>query len=269
MNLIEEVKNFWDKKPCNIKHSNKPIGTKEYFDEVEYKKYFVENHIPEFAEFGKWKNKKVLEIGCGIGTDSINFVRNGADLTCVELSEKTLEVCKKRFEVYGLNAKFICCNAEELDNYIFGETYDLIYSFGVIHHSPNTKKIVENLCKFSQKDTVIKIMIYSLFSFKTIESLFKFGHKFKFNPKKSIEYYAESQLGCPVARTYLKKDVEKLFENYRIISIEKKHIFPYIVKDYVNHVYKKRWFFNFIPQNFFRKLEKYLGWHWLIELKLK
>lgn len=61
---MEKIYNYWNSSPCNIKHSTKEIGTKEYFDEVEHKKYFVEPHILTFADFAKWKNKKVLEIGC-------------------------------------------------------------------------------------------------------------------------------------------------------------------------------------------------------------
>lgn len=98
MDLIEQVREFWDGQPCNIKHSPKPIGTREYFDEVEARKYLVEPHIPGFAQFERWRGKKVLEIGCGIGTDSINFARHGADLSVVELSKKSLEICWKRFE---------------------------------------------------------------------------------------------------------------------------------------------------------------------------
>ena len=72
---MEQIKNYWNNQPCNINHSSKEILSKEYFDEVEIKKYFVEPHIPKFAEFDKWKDKRVLEIGCGIGTDSINFAK--------------------------------------------------------------------------------------------------------------------------------------------------------------------------------------------------
>ena len=61
---IETVEKYWNDRPCNIRHSNLEIGTIEYFEEVEKKKYFVEPHIPSFAEFSKYKNKKVLEIGC-------------------------------------------------------------------------------------------------------------------------------------------------------------------------------------------------------------
>ena len=64
---ISEVEEFWDARPCNIRHSKKSIGTKEYFNEVESRKYFVEPHIPVFAEFSKWKGKKVLEIGLTCG----------------------------------------------------------------------------------------------------------------------------------------------------------------------------------------------------------
>src|SRR5713226_1356279 len=99
---ITVVRDFWNRRPCNIRHSTKPVGTKEYFDEVEKRKYFVEPHIPAFAQFERWRGKRVLEIGCGIGTDAVNFARAGALYTGVELSQTSLELTKKRFEVFGL-----------------------------------------------------------------------------------------------------------------------------------------------------------------------
>src|SRR2546422_214830 len=136
---ITKVSDYWNSRPCNIRHSLKPLGTREYFDEVEARKYFVEPHIPRFAEFERWKGKKVLEIGCGIGTDTINFARHGAQVTVVELSEKSLEVARRRAEVFGLadRIQFYQGDAEQLPQILPPQRFDLVYSFGVIHHTPH------------------------------------------------------------------------------------------------------------------------------------
>ena len=116
--VIDQVRAYWSRRPCNIRHSTKPVGTREYFDEVEARKYFVEPHIPAFADFERWRGKKVLEIGCGIGTDSINFARARADITVVDLSHESLDVCRKRFEVFGLEANFYEGDAEHLSEFV-------------------------------------------------------------------------------------------------------------------------------------------------------
>ncbi len=268
---IEDVKNFWNKRPCNIRHSTKVVGTKEYFDEVETRKYLVEPHIPKFAEFDKWNGKKVLEIGCGIGTDSINFARSGAYITCTDLSEESLLLCQKRFKVYELStaAWLYEVNAEELDSKVPIGKYDLIYSFGVIHHSPNPEKIIDQLSKYMDKNSEARIMLYNKYSWKSLEFFLTNGWKFGFNWSRTIEYYAEAQLGCPVAYTYTKKGIEKLLQNYEIISIKKNHIFPYKIEDYIEYKYNKRFIFRVLPKKIFSWLESILGWHYLIIFKKK
>ena len=96
----------------------------------------------KFADFVRWRGKKVLEIGCGIGTDSINFARAGADVTVVDLSDESLQLCETRFDVYGLKAHFYLGDAEELSKVVPVENYALIYSFGVIHHTPRPERVM-------------------------------------------------------------------------------------------------------------------------------
>ena len=114
---LKEVQDFWNARPCNLRHSNAPIGTKQYFDEVEERKYFVEPHIPAFADFPKWAGKRVLEIGCGMGTDATNFARNGAIYTGVELSSESLNLARKRFEVFGLSGRLLREMLKKLINF--------------------------------------------------------------------------------------------------------------------------------------------------------
>jgi len=102
---INIVSKFWNKHPCNIKHSKSIFGTKKYFNEIEKRKYFVEPHIPQFTQFAKWKNKEVLEIGCGIGTDTINFARAGAFVTAVDVSKSSISIAKKRSQIFVLTKR--------------------------------------------------------------------------------------------------------------------------------------------------------------------
>ncbi|HHN63798.1 MAG TPA: class I SAM-dependent methyltransferase [Nitrospirae bacterium] len=256
MTDIKVVKQYWDKRPCNIRHSPKQVGTREYFDEVERRKYFVEPHIPLFAQFERWKGKRVLELGCGIGTDSINFARAGADLTVVELSPKSLEICRERFRCYGLNARFYQGNIEELSSIVPVEKYDLVYSFGVIHHTPHPEKVVSEVKKYMGEDSEFRLMLYAKNSWKA------------FMIEAGLDQ-PEAQNGCPIARTYSHDEIRELLREYEIISIEQDHIFPYVVEKYINYEYVKQPWFEAMPEKMFRILEKKLGWHTLIVARLK
>lgn len=253
---ITEVKKFWNDRPCNVRHSSKEVGTKEYFIEVERKKFKVEPHILNFTEFPKWKDKKVLEIGCGLGTVGINFAFSGADYNGVELSDESLELAKKRFEVFGQRGKFYSGNAEELSSFVPVETYDLIYSFGVIHHSPYPKKIISEIRKYMNENSVLKIMLYAKDSWKN------------YMIDAGLDQ-PEAQRGCPIANTYTKQDVMDLMDGYEVLSIEQDHIFPYQIEPYKNGEYVKQPWFESMPPEMFRVLEKNLGWHLLITAKLK
>jgi SAM-dependent methyltransferase len=163
---LDVVRDYWNRRPCNIRHSQAEIGSKEYFDKVEARKYMVEPHIPAFADFPYWKGKRVLEIGCGLGTDATNFARASAEYTGLELSSASLELTKKRFEVFGLNGTFYLGNAEELTDIIPSQKFDLIYSFGVIHHTPNPGRVIEAARNYLDAGSEFRLMLYAKHSWK-------------------------------------------------------------------------------------------------------
>ena len=264
MATIENVREFWNVRPCNVRHSPRPIGSREYFDEVEARKYFVEPHIPGFAQLERWRGKKVLEIGCGIGTDSINFARAGADLTVVELSEASLELCRQRFEVFGLTARFWLGNAEELSTFVPVERYDLVYAFGVIHHSPDPSKIVREIRKYIDTRSEIRLMLYSKWSGKVAWIILKSGRGAFWRAAELVRRHSEAQEGCPVTYAYSFAEIRELLHAFEIVSIRKDHVFPYVVDKYVRYEYEKAWYFRWMPVSLFRWLEQRLGWHTLV-----
>jgi len=254
---IETVQAYWDARPCNIRHSVKPVGSKEYFDEVEKRKYFVEPHIPGFAQFERWRGKRVLEIGCGIGTDTINFARAGAEVTAVDLSSESLNLAKRRAEVFGLddNVVFYQANAEELTSHVPAQIYDLVYSFGVIHHTPNPRSAIAQIRHYMTPSSELRVMLYAKRSWKNIMIEAGFDQP-------------EAQSGCPIAFTFTRREIRDLLEGFDILEIRQDHIFPFVIEKYVKYDYEIAPWFSAMPKDMFAALEKSLGWHMLITARL-
>jgi SAM-dependent methyltransferase len=263
---MDAVKKFWNERPCNIRHSSAEIGTLTFFDEVEQRKYFVEPHIPMFADFQSWSGKNVLEVGCGIGTDSINFLRNGAKLTAIDVSEESVNIAKKRASVYGFDPScFSVTNAEEMN---LEKNFDLVYSFGVIHHSPHPKKIIEQIAKHQDVDQELRIMLYSKISYKLFWAMHTFDRWDMSTMNDTIKEYAEAQQGCPFAETYTFDEVKELLHPwYEITNIQKDHIFKWNIDKYINKVYEIDSAWKGVSDKDFRSLEKELGWHTLVKAK--
>ena len=265
---LDRVRAYWDARPCNIRHSPLPVGTREYFDEVEARKYRVEPHIPRFAEFERWNGARVLEIGAGIGTDTINFARAGAQVTAVDISAKSLELAQRRAEVYGLADRiaFVQGDAEHLFDVLKVAAYDLVYSFVVIHHTPHPDRAMAQVATYYVRPgTELRLMVYNRDSWKALGiwlSRFYRGTDLFASIDDLIARYSEAQTGCPVTYTYTRESVRRLIGNaFKVQSITREHIFPYRVSDYVEYRYEKAFPWNVTPGPVFKWLEHQLGWH--------
>jgi len=265
---IADVQRYWDARPCNIRHSTKPVGSKEYFDEVEARKYFVEPHIPAFAEFDRWKDKRVLEVGCGIGTDSINFARAGAELTAVELSGESLSIAAQRAEVMGVadRIRFVQANAEELTTALDDEPYDLVYSFGVIHHTPHPERALAEMRALTAPRGTLKLMVYHRRSWKVFWIVAAHGRGRLWMTDELIAEHSEAETGCPVTFAYTRGQARELVERggFGVQDLRVDHVFPYRVRDYVEYRYVKEPYFRWMPEPLFRAFERRFGWHLLV-----
>jgi SAM-dependent methyltransferase len=268
---IEKVRDFWNARPCNIRHSPKPMGTREYFDEVEQRKYFVESHIPKFAEFEKWNGKSVLEIGCGIGTDTINFARAGARVTVIELSDESLKIARQRAEVFGLSdrIRFYPGNAEQLPEIVPAEVFDLVYSFGVIHHSPRPEVIVDHIrSHYMGPGSELRLMVYAKACYKLFWIMKEEDVWDMCRADELIARNSEAQSGCPVTYSYTYADARRLLKGFEILDMYKAHIFTWDIPSYKNYAYKKDAAWAGVSEEQLAELEAELGWHLMISARL-
>jgi len=256
LHSITDVKEYWNRRPCNIRHSRSPFGSRQYFDEVEKRKYFVEPHIPQFAQFERWKGKQVLELGCGIGTDTINFARAGAKVTAIDISEKSLEIAESRAALFGLTQQinFLQADIEDLAANLPQQVFDLVYAFGVIHHTPNPSRALASIRAFMDVESELRIMLYARNSWK------------QYMIDAGLDQ-PEAQSGCPVAYTYTNSEIIELLKDYAVMSIEQRHIFPFVIDKYIQHQYELQPWFAAMPLEMFEVLSRNLGWHLLITAK--
>ena len=267
---IDRVRDFWNSRPCNIRHSPKEVGTREYFDEVERRKYFVESHIPAFAEFRKWQGKRVLEIGCGLGTDTINFARAVAQVSAVELSDESAALARRRLELYGLSSRATIHvgNAEELPSILPAQSFDLVYSFGVIHHSPHPRRIVQHIRRYMTPDSELRLMVYSRISYKLFWIMKQEGIWDLSRIDELLARNSEAQSGCPVTYSYDTESAEALLDGFQILEMRKAHIFTWDIDAYVRHEYVKAPEWANVSDEELARLERELGWHLLIRARL-
>lgn len=253
---LAAMNKFWNESPSQAIRSKKVPGSKEFFDEIEWRRYVLETHIKPWAKFETYKDKKVLEVGCGMGTDTMQFARAGAIITAVDYSNESLELLKKRIALEGhTHVTTYHANAEELSKTVPVQAYDLIYSFGVLHHTPNPERAYREITKYMDKHTVFKLMVYHAYSLKTLGVMLMHGPR---NWRKKVEYYSEHTDGSPVTYVYTKKEISALLEKcgMRVIDIQVRYLWM-------------RWYLKWIPKPVLTWIDHTFGWNICVEAMLQ
>jgi 2-polyprenyl-3-methyl-5-hydroxy-6-metoxy-1,4-benzoquinol methylase len=161
--LTVEAVEFWASNQPGFKFAKAKPGTREFFAEVEEQRYALEPHIPEMALFERWAGRDVLDVGCGIATDGVRFARAGATYVGYDATSTAVDVARHRFELEGLAGSFVQGSATELP--FSAETFDLVWSHGVIHHFEDTAKAVEEFHRVLRPGGVALVMLYHRRSF--------------------------------------------------------------------------------------------------------
>jgi ubiquinone/menaquinone biosynthesis C-methylase UbiE len=290
--LKERVRAFWQAHPCGTKFSDAEMGTREFFERVEAHRYAKEWHIPEAANFAAARGLRVLEIGCGLGTDGAQFALAGANYIGVDLTEASVELARKKFELSGLRGEFRVADAENLD--FADDSFDLVYSHGVLHHTPDTKQAVREIHRVLKPGGRAIVMLYHRGSYNyrigirvlrraganllKSESGIKIVNRLTGEPMESLRDHARllkastnghvasddflSQstdgAGNPLARVYSRREARELFGDFREVELRayflNKRFIPLIG--------------NLLPRSIESALASRWGWHlWIYATK--
>jgi 2-polyprenyl-3-methyl-5-hydroxy-6-metoxy-1,4-benzoquinol methylase len=253
--LEERIKRYWNTQPCNIRHSKNDVGTPEFFHEVSERRYRVEPHIPEFAGFHQWTGKRVLEVGCGIGSDAEEFAKHGADYVGIDLSDQSIALCRQRFDTLSLDGEFYNIDVTDVDKLTQLGEFDLVYSYGVIHHFPGIEDIVSNIRQVVKTNGEFRFMVYAKNSWKYAMI------------QKGLDQY-EAQAGCPYAQAFTKDEIHDLMRNgWSIERLRQDHCFMYNVDEYRQGRYVLEPWFAAMPEKYQQAVREYLGWHLLVKAR--
>jgi SAM-dependent methyltransferase len=168
-------------------------------------------------------------------------------------------------ELYGVadRVRFYAGSAEDLASVLPPETFDLIYSFGVIHHTPHPERVLEQLRQYVEPGTTVKIMVYHRYSWKVAWILATYGRGQFWRLDQLVAENSEAQTGCPITFTYTPREARALLARHglRVSEMWVDHIFPYRIPDYAQYRYVRNWYFRWMPPALFRALERRFGWH--------
>lgn len=251
----------WSADPCGAVHGREyEFASREFFDEVERHRYNDYGPwMPEVMGFNEFPGARLLEVGCGMGTDLLQFARGGARVTGVDYTPRSVEISRQHLRTYEMPGDFSLADAENLP---FGdETFDVFYSNGVLHHTPDTARTVREAHRVLKKGGTAKVMLYYRHSWNFwIELMLKQGvyrrELFRMSPADIMSKYVEynESGGRPLVKVYSKRDARKLFSMFSKVKVE------------IDQLTRPEIYFvgKFIPESIFRFMRRTVGWNVII-----
>ena len=242
---LGDVKDFWNRNVCQTEFiKTDETGSRAFFEEAERVRYKYHYYLPGlFDSIAAAKpGGTVLEIGCSMGTDLLQLARRGLRVTGIDLTEAGIELAQRRFQLYNMQAQLKTADAENLP---FGEnSFDIVYSFGVLHHTPDTGRAVAEVRRVLKPGGLAVIMLYHRRSFNYLM------HRLLNQP-----FDGHRNDRCPIERTYTKSGINILFRDFARVELDLKY--------FMTTGFGIVW--DLLPLYVHKKLGQIWGWHIIIK----
>lgn len=252
MNLNDRVRAFWEREPCgtgeDIAGGLQPLS-REWFERIEEHRYRVEPMIHAVAQFTRHRGEKMLEVGVGAGTDHLQWARAGCDCHGVDLTDAAIATTRARLAPYGLTSKLQRVDAERLP--FPDATFDLVYSWGVIHHSKRTEVIIAEIHRVLKPGGVFVGMIYGRHSLVVLKLWLRHG-LLTGRPFRSGADLVWNHVESVGTKAYTLDETRALLAGFGAVEIE-----PFLTT--YDTASFPRWLARFFPDD----------WGWFISFKAR
>ena len=245
VSLKDKVSAYWDEEPCGSGLSNFPPYTFQYFVDLAIARYSREPFISKYLQFSKWAKRQVLEVGCGAGCDAAGFALADADLTAIDLSPKSVEMTRKHIETFHCKAKVMAADAENLP---FGDnSFDFVYSWGVLHHTPDIAKAVSEIKRVLKPWGKTCVMLYNRDSLVSLQMYLRYG-LMKGHLDTNLDELYSKYHESPGTKVHTTNEAKYLFKEFSNVEVNNE-VTVYDLRYARNH-YLPRFLSNFVPKGF-------------------
>jgi ubiquinone/menaquinone biosynthesis C-methylase UbiE len=241
-----EVRAYWNAAPCGTPDVALIEGARK-FEELERVRYAREPFIERFARFDATRGQRLLEVGVGAGTDHLRFARAGALCAGVDLSEASVETTRRRLEAEQLSSDLHVADAENLP--FADESFDVVYSWGVIHHTPDTARSAREILRVLRPGRRFCVMVYNRHSVVAFQAWALYG-VLRGRPWRTLEEVLAHHMESPGTKGYTPGEVHALFSSASRVIVET------VVTAYDMRLGRRR----FLPEWTWRGVPSRFGW---------
>lgn len=140
--LIETIRTYWNERIHDLEMTEHPVGSPEFFADLDDYRFDKLRYLPRLVPFDRFKGRRLLEVGCGIGTDLVRFAKGGAQVTGIDLAERSVELARTNARLNGVEGQvdLEVANGEAMP--FEDETFDAVYAHGVLQYTADPARMV-------------------------------------------------------------------------------------------------------------------------------
>ena len=211
----KDVQDFWEKNPLCAEIIPFEPGTREFFEHhnILRRKEEPEDFQRKIYEYDKWQEKNVLDIGCGTGYVVALYAAGGAKVSGVDIAQRSVELTNDRLRLFGLEADIRQSNAESLP--FADASFDLVTSYGVLHHTPDTQKAINEAVRVLRPGGKLILMFYNKnsFAFRILFPLKRILQPSSWGKTSQEQVNQVDGAGNPLGKVYSRRDLRLMVKD--------------------------------------------------------